>query len=150
MIMASGGLDNTVRLWEADSGRELRRLEGHGGRVRSVAFSPDGRLLASGSDDTTVRLWEVEISQFVWRIMHWVRLIGFCSFGTAVSMPRPAVSHSSPSPKGWSTIPLKLSRICSSIPRRSVKPSLPLSVRFVFQPNPQSCPAPQGGRNRCW
>ena len=40
---------NTVRLWDAATGAELRRLEGHTDWVWSVSFSPDGRTLASGS-----------------------------------------------------------------------------------------------------
>jgi WD40 repeat protein len=56
----SGSWDQTVRLWDVETGRCLRVLEGHTGKVRSVAFGTDKRLALSGSSDNTVRLWDVE------------------------------------------------------------------------------------------
>ncbi len=53
----SGSGDQTVRLWDAASGEELRQLIGHTSGVSSVAFSPDGKQIVSGSLDDTVRVW---------------------------------------------------------------------------------------------
>ena len=58
-VVASAGTDQTIRLWESDTGRDLRVLRNHMGAVHAVAFSPDGALLASGSADTSIRVWDV-------------------------------------------------------------------------------------------
>ena len=48
-----------ARIWDATTGEVIRALEGHGGWVNSVAWSPDGRRVATGSRDTTARIWDV-------------------------------------------------------------------------------------------
>ncbi len=58
-LLASGGIDGKVKIWEAASGRLLNTLSGHKNWVRSAAFSPDGRLLASGTWHKTVMVREV-------------------------------------------------------------------------------------------
>ncbi len=60
-------VDKMLLLWDLESGKELKRFEGHGSRVEWAAFTPDGRRIVSGgggaSDgggDNTVRVWDVE------------------------------------------------------------------------------------------
>jgi WD40 repeat protein len=43
-----------------ETGKQLRRFNGHAGRVNSVAISKNGSRALSGSDDRTVRLWDLE------------------------------------------------------------------------------------------
>jgi len=61
--LASGGWDNTIKLWEVATGRELRSLNGHSQTVSSVAFSVDGKTLASGCGDSTIKLWDLITGQ---------------------------------------------------------------------------------------
>ncbi|MBI1743574.1 hypothetical protein HYR54_10995 [Candidatus Acetothermia bacterium] len=48
-----------MTLWEVSTGKKVATLLGHTNPVRSVSFSPDGKLLASGSGDKTIRVWDV-------------------------------------------------------------------------------------------
>ncbi|GAB4173015.1 MAG: hypothetical protein Fur006_02030 [Coleofasciculaceae cyanobacterium] len=55
-IIATGGFDNTVKLWSLD-GRKLNELRGHKQQITNVSFSPDGRMIVSASLDGIVKLW---------------------------------------------------------------------------------------------
>lgn len=54
--LATGGDDNTARLWDTATHNEVARLL-HQGPVRAVLFSPDGQTLATGSLEGEVGLW---------------------------------------------------------------------------------------------
>jgi hypothetical protein len=58
-VMDAGPPDDTVRLWQVQTGALLRTLEGHTGPVLAVAYAPDGQTLASASGDGAVWLWQV-------------------------------------------------------------------------------------------
>lgn len=71
-ILASGGEDNTVKLWEIsdniDKGEEQIKLWKEKGdenlgsdkKIVSLAFSPDGKILATGNWDNSITLWEIK------------------------------------------------------------------------------------------
>lgn len=59
-IVASGGVDRIVKLWDIRSGTMNASLEGHEYPVLALAFSPEGDRLVSGSGDTTLIIWDVD------------------------------------------------------------------------------------------
>ena len=58
-ILASGSLDDTVNLWDINTGNLMRSLTGHQRGINGLSFSPKGQVLASCSDDDTIRIWNV-------------------------------------------------------------------------------------------
>jgi WD40 repeat protein len=82
-FLASGSDDETVKVWEVGSWREVATLR-HGSSVWSVTFSPGGKFLASGSDDETVKVWAVGSWREVATLRgheDWVRSVTFSPDG---------------------------------------------------------------------
>ncbi|KAF5333909.1 hypothetical protein D9758_017931 [Tetrapyrgos nigripes] len=61
--VVSGSSDETIRIWNVETGEEEKKLEGHSHLVTSVAFSADGQRVVSGSSDLTIRIWNVETGE---------------------------------------------------------------------------------------
>jgi WD40 repeat protein len=81
LVVTGGVEDGTAGVWEVKTGRELLRLRHDGvverlrrmfpnGGVRSISFTPDGRVLATGGQDGTVRLWDLQNGREIRRLTH--------------------------------------------------------------------------------
>lgn len=81
-VLTTGG-DRAVCLWDATTGQELRRFEGHTGQVTSAAFSRPNQLIVTGSQDGTARLWDAVTG----RELH--RFEGHSEFVTSVAFSPP-------------------------------------------------------------
>jgi WD40 repeat protein len=66
--LATGGKENTVVIWDVQTGDEIWTLRGqHSGEVYTLAFSPDddGRWIATAGEDSAVKLWDSHTGSFV-------------------------------------------------------------------------------------
>ncbi len=67
--VATASYDNTARLWDVETEKQIQRLE-HDGSVYGVAFSPDGKKLATASSGSSARLWDVRTGKQLQRLEH--------------------------------------------------------------------------------
>ena len=56
--IVTASFDQTARIWDADTAKQLAVLSGHGDDVWSAAWSPDGRRIVTASTDRTARIWD--------------------------------------------------------------------------------------------
>src|SRR5262249_59586905 len=88
--IASGSEDDTIRLWDAATGKELAKLwgTGHSDSIRSLAFTTDGKWLASGSLDRTIKLWDVQAAKLQTTLRGhtgWVQSVAFSPDGKTLA-----------------------------------------------------------------
>ena len=59
-LIASGSFNETITIWEAQTGTLLRTIQGHGMRtVYAVAFNPNNKSIVSGDLSNNVRIWDI-------------------------------------------------------------------------------------------
>jgi WD40 repeat protein len=58
-MLASVGLDATIRLWHASDGGIAKVIEDHSNSINALAITPDGKVLISGSSDRSIRFWNL-------------------------------------------------------------------------------------------
>ena len=76
----SASWDGVLRLWDLSSGKCIRSMRGHRGRVNCTAFFPDGRWAVSGASDHSLKLWNLESGESE------ISLIGHMGSITAVAV----------------------------------------------------------------
>ncbi|MEH2406229.1 WD40 repeat domain-containing protein [Nostoc sp.] len=64
-ILVSGSWDQTIKIWQLETGELLHTLKGHRDRVYAIALSPDAQIIASGSADKTIKLWHLQTGELL-------------------------------------------------------------------------------------
>ncbi len=78
--LLSASSDNSLRLWDSDTGKEMRQFTGHTGWVNGCAFSNDGRLILSASSDHTLRLWDSDTGRQIRQFTGHTGGVNSCAF----------------------------------------------------------------------
>lgn len=75
----SGSWDETIKIWDSKSGKEMMTLNGHTSQVTSVAFSLDGNSIASGSKTGVLKVWNSQTGKekFTYRVLAGVASLAF-------------------------------------------------------------------------
>jgi WD40 repeat protein len=64
-LLVSGSRDQTIKIWQLETGELIRTLKGHRDAVHAVALSPDEQIIASGSADNTIKLWHLATGELL-------------------------------------------------------------------------------------
>jgi len=76
--IASGGFDGILTLWDAKTGKELRKIKGPFVNILDLEFSPDGKRLACGSANSAV--WDVDSGKQLTRLIGYPKPVSSLAF----------------------------------------------------------------------
>lgn len=69
-VLASGGPESVVRVWDPRSGERITKFVGHTDNIRSILVSDNGEFILSASSDTTVKLWSLAERRCIHTLSH--------------------------------------------------------------------------------
>jgi len=90
----SGGIDQTLRIWDIAAGKEDKAIRGHSKQIWDVLFHPNGRQVFSASWDATARLWDIKTGNEIKRFSHRLDINGLALSRDANSLLTACDDHS--------------------------------------------------------
>ncbi|KAF8533140.1 hypothetical protein BDD12DRAFT_866837 [Trichophaea hybrida] len=90
-ILASGGPEGVVRVWDPRSGKPITKFVGHTDNVRSILVNEHGSMVLTASSDTTIKLWSLTAG----RCMHTLSMHNDSVWSLHSSDPGLEIFHSS-------------------------------------------------------
>jgi len=96
--MFGGRIDNSIKIWDAETGGFLAQLEGHDSVTNALVFNNEGNRVFSASSDSTVRVWDLDINEASGDIrgVETLKMIGFTN-GEWISITPDGYYYASPS-----------------------------------------------------
>jgi len=64
-MIATGSMDETAKVWDIETGKELYTLKGHEGELISLNFNADGDKILTGSFDMTAKIWDTRTGECI-------------------------------------------------------------------------------------
>ena len=145
LLIATGGMDTYIRLWDRRTGKMLAEVKAHDEAVRSLKFTRDGSILVSGSDDRLIRVWKVgEQGQ---TLDYQSSILAHDSAITAITLSPDANSVASVSADGY----LKLWQINGGSLQRHIHVNMHGVLAVAYSPDGKLVATGDGdGRIRLW
>lgn len=77
--MVSASSDQTLKVWDLETGKTVATLTGHAGVVSACAVTPDGRRVVSASYDQTLKVWDLETGRAVATLTGHTGIVSACA-----------------------------------------------------------------------